>query len=580
MARSLIGLDVGTNAVTVAEVVQGTAPKLTAFGQVALTREAMRDGEVIETELVAAAIKRLREEVGLRRGGVRVGVSSPRLIVRQVEMPVMSQSDLASALRFQAADLIPFPLADAVIDFAILDQDHSPTGEPVMRVLLAAAQKSMVDKLIEAVEIAGLSVDAVDLVPLALIRALGPSTGIVGAEAIVSIGGGTCCVVVHDAGIPRFVRVLGSGGRDLTDAIASMLALAPDAAESLKRQIGTEGAPIIAEGQAAIERPLAALLDEIRGSIDYYRNQPGVTPLSRVFITGGTAQLAGLTDRLSDLLGIEVQVADVRSRLAIADIGFAPEELPRLDPYLAAAVGLAIVDPTRGPAMNLLAGREREKAKSDGRAKYLISGLVAAAAVGVGLAYPVMQRNNAADEHKREAEAINAANLVLQTRLASPEFADLTATELQLSTLRSQIAGALGSDVSWPTLLHEIATAMPNDVWLTSFNGQVAPTSVVGSTDSTGATSSTLAQPGQVGVEPGAISGTVSFEAVGLDFPSVAAWIDQIHSVMKLQGLWVPDASRGLLGEDVKVVNFTSSASLTANARSDRADEFAEDQRP
>src|SRR3954469_14705791 len=166
MARRLIGLDVGTNAVTIAEVTPGTPPRLDMFAQVALPREAMREGEVNDEGAVSDASARLRTEVGLKKASVRVGIASPRVIVRQVEMPVMSRDDLASALRFQAPDLIPIPVDEAAMDFAILGTDTPEDGEPTMRVLLAAAQQTTVGRLVAAVEAGGLSVDAVDLIPL------------------------------------------------------------------------------------------------------------------------------------------------------------------------------------------------------------------------------------------------------------------------------------------------------------------------------------------------------------------------------------------------------------------------------
>jgi type IV pilus assembly protein PilM len=210
MARRLIGLDVGTNAVTVAEVATGTPPRLNLFGQVALPRDAMREGEVVDEAAVSEAIARLRAEVGLRRAPVRVGIASPRVIVRQVEMPVMSRDDLASALRFQAPDLIPIPIDEAALDFAVLGTDTPDGAEPTMRVLLAAAQEATISRLVSAVEAGGLAVGAVDLIPLALIRAIGRPTAVDGAaaEGIVSFGGGVTSIAVHQDGVPRFVRVL------------------------------------------------------------------------------------------------------------------------------------------------------------------------------------------------------------------------------------------------------------------------------------------------------------------------------------------------------------------------------------
>src|SRR5467141_2391185 len=253
MARRLIGLDIGTNAVTIAEVTAGTPPRLDMFAQVALPREAMREGEVADEAAVTEAVARLRAEVGLKKVPVRVGIASPRVVVRQVEMPVMTRDELMSALQFQAADLIPIPIEDAVLDFAILSTSTPAPdsgAEPTMQVLLVAAYEATVARLVSAVEAGGLEVGAVDLIPLALTRALARSVpamalagagsaaldegGGAGAEGIVSFGGGVTAIAVHENGVPQFVRVLGSGGRELTDAIATDLGVPAETAEALK----------------------------------------------------------------------------------------------------------------------------------------------------------------------------------------------------------------------------------------------------------------------------------------------------------------------------------------------------------
>ena len=170
-----------------------------------------------------------------------------------------------------------------------------------------------------------------------------------------SFGGGVTAIAVHEGGVPRFVRVLGTGGRELTDAIATELDLPPETAEALKRQLGGDGHDeLVARARASIERPLSVLLDEVRSSIDYYRNQPGSSPLLRIVATGGGAQLPGLTERLSALVGVPVEHARPRELVALGDIGFSEEELPRLDPYLPAAVGLALGGAGVGTVINLL----------------------------------------------------------------------------------------------------------------------------------------------------------------------------------------------------------------------------------
>lgn len=591
MARRLIGLDVGTSAVTVAEVTPGDPPTLRAFGRVALPHDAGREGEIVDEAAVAAAIDRLRSEVGLRKGPVRVGLASPRVIVRQVEMPVMTRAELAGALQYQASELIPIPVDDAVLDFAILDTFEPPDSEEqVMRVLLAAAQRPTVARLVEAVEGGGFSVENVDLVPLALIRSLarpvaddGP-----GAEGIVSFGAGVTCVTVHEGGVPRFVRVIGSGGRGLTEAVASRLDIPFDAAESLKRQLDEAADDLVSQARSAMDAPLGTLLDEVRSSFDYYRNQPGATRLLRVVATGGGARLDGLTDRLSTLVGLPVDQAAPRTRLAIGDVGFEEGDLPRLDPYLPVAVGLALGAVTPGPVIDF--AQRGRRAGAGPRRKAIVGGAVAAAALVALLAVPTLQRRSQLDDERAARDAQERKNQQIQQQISA--LADAQAKQAQLQATQAQVVSLLQTDVSWSRLLQEIARTIPNDVWLTNFQGSVTQPAArsggaatttttaagAGTTATTAAagTSSTTAVPGAApGVAGGTITGPVSFSAVGLDYPSVAAWLQRIAEIPSLTDLWVPSASKAT-SATLETVDFQSTATLTPEARSDRRERFEE----
>ena len=575
MARRLIGLDIGTNAIAVAEIVLGDPPRLTAFGQVALPRDAMREGEVAQDAAVTEAIKRLRGEVGLRKSPVRVGIASPRLIVRQIDMPVMSRADLAGALRFQIQDLIPIPVDEAVVDFAILDeyipeaaQGADNDGEPVMRVLLAAAQKSMVLRLVEAVEAAGLPVESVGLIPLALVRSLATTSDHDGgAEGIVSIGGGVTSVVVHEGGIPRFVRVLGSGGRLLTEAIATSLDASFDQAESLKRQIGLVDDDAVSQARAATERPFGALLDEIRSSLDYYRNQPGAARLGRVQLTGGGALMAGVQDRLGALLGVPIERAMPRQRLQVDDIGFSIDDLPRLDPYMSAAVGLALGDSERTAIINLLPDYDPKTSSSWASRRTLI-GAAAAGVLLAGLAVPTIARHNDASKLNEAASAVETKNAATQTKIDGLQRQ--AATQEQLKVLTAQVDAVLVSDVSWASMLNELARTMPNSVWLTGFQG-----SVTGSGALAAAGPSVGASPRAGGANAAAVTslqGTVSFTATGLDFVSIADWLKRVSQMPSYANLWIPQAQKSQLGNR-DVVTFQSTADLTDKARSKRNDD-------
>ncbi len=590
MARRLIGLDIGTNAVRVAEIEPGDPPRLTSFGQVALPPGAMRDGEVVDPAAVSAAIQRLWSELSLKKGPVRVGVATPRVLVRTVDLPTMSDVELACALRFQAHELIPIPLEDAVLDFQVLEalsipevgSDGTPS-QPMSRVLLAAAHKDLIRNLTGAVRAAGLTVASVDLVPLALVRSVGRrvSDNGGGVEAIVSVGGGVTVVVVHELGIPRFVRILGSGARLVTDAIARDLELTQDQAEAVKREDERAPVDLRQRAHAAMARPISDLVEQIRGSLDYYRTQPDAIRLLRVTLTGGGSLTPGLADQLVDTVGVPVDLARPREHIAVGDIGFPDDRLPLLDPFMPVPVGLALGGLMPGKRIDLLGGDHKESA---GRGQLIKVGALVGGVLLVGLAGLTYLKQQQVDDEKANLASAVATNTKLQNQISA--LSDVAQRQIQIESLSAETQALLANDVSWSSMLQAISRTIPNDVWLTSFQGKVtaatpaapAPAAVAPAT-SGGSTSSTTTPVAPVApVTPTATgpSGTVNFSGSGRDFDSIAAWIQRIGSdIPSFSDLWVPNISKGAATSSsgstaTPAVTFSSTANITAAAKSNR----------
>ncbi len=605
MARRLIGLDIGTNAVRVAEIEAGDPPRLTSFGQVALPAGAMRDGEVVDPAAVTAAVQRLWRELSLKKAPVRIGVASPRVLVRTVDLPTMSDDELAGALRFQAQELIPIPLEDAVLDFQVLEAlpvpevtGDGPPPQPMSRVLLAAAHKDLIRNLTGAVRAAGLTVASVDLVPLSLVRSVGRrvSDNGGGVEAIVSVGGGVTVVVVHELGIPRFVRILGSGGRVVTDAVARDLELTQEQAEAVKR--GDERAPLDLRqrSQAAMARPISDLVEQIRGSLDYYRTQPDAIRLLRVTLTGGGSLTPGLADQLLDTVGVPVDLARPREHIAVGDIGFPDDQLPLLDPFLPVPVGLALGGLMSGKRIDLLGGDKKSTAD---RGQLIKVGLVVGGIVIAGLAGLTYLKQQQVDDEKSKLSAAIANNAKLQTQI--DDLSDVAQRQTQIEGLSTEAQNLLSTDVSWSSMLQAISRTIPADVWLTSFQGSVTPAAAAAaaaptptpapttgsssSTSSTTAAGTTTTPTAPVTPAPATgPSGTVNFAGQGRDYDSIAAWIQRIGSdIPSFQDLWVPNASKSVsstgssadgTSSSQTTVKFTSTATITDKAKSKRADDF------
>jgi type IV pilus assembly protein PilM len=524
------------------------------FGQVALPFGAVVAGEIVQPDVVASALRRLWREAGFRSRTVVTGVANQRVVARTAEVPSMPDDELRSALQFQVQDLIPIPVEEAILDYQVLERVLGPEGEELLRVIVVAAHREMIASVLAALEGAGLTAQRVDLEPFALIRALyaeellppeydeGPlRTG--RGEAIVDVGAGVTNVVVHERGVPRFVRTLLRGGNTVAEAVAAELGVDVDRAEELKRGADALSRdPDEARAGQIVAGQLAPLLDEIRGSLDFYAAQADGGGLRRVVLTGGASRLPDLHERLGAVVGVPVE----RGRpLATVQVpaGAMGEALVEAEDLLAVPLGLALSgEPVDGELRRVdLLPLEVSRRRAERRQLALAGGGVAVfTALLIAL---FLLRGGQVNDARSDADQAEARAARLQQQVAGLQ--DVSGLEQEIAQRRETVTSVLQDDVAWTRLLQEVATVIPNDVWLTSFNG--------------------------VKGEPG----TISVTGMGFDHTSSARWLLRVGELDALTGLWLPSSVVSASGAR-ELVTFSSSASLTEASRSDRAARFLE----
>jgi type IV pilus assembly protein PilM len=462
----------------------------------------------------------------------------------------MTPGDLRSAIQFEAQDLIPIPIEDALLDFCVLGTDapDEENTDPRMKVLLIAAQREMVMNHLACVQAAGLLVEAVDVVPLALFRAVPPyAKGVTGSEAIVSVGSALTTVVVREGGVPQFMRVLNRGADDVTAALAKELAVDQDVAEDLKRRSAGAGATATAvRARAVIADGLTPLIGEIRGSLDFYLAQTDAEHVDRVVVTGGGIRTEGFPERLAHGIGHQVELADPLVWMKLGRTGLSREELEAAVPLMVTPIGLALggsTGPLGGLRISLLPAEIVEARKQ--RKQLTTAGLaLGALAALLGLGWAVHGRQVNYVSHQANVAEMRVT--ALQARVAAVN--NLTPIKADLHQRQLAVAGVLQSDVDWVRVLQQITAVMPPDVSLASFSGQIAPGGV----------------------------GTVNFIAFGGTQASVAQWLRQLATVPALTNVWVANsaltAAAGSSG-----VTFSSTANLTDGSYSDRATKMLAD---
>jgi type IV pilus assembly protein PilM len=239
MARTRLGLDIGSTAARVAEVSTGDLPVIVRAAQVPLPVGAVENGEVRQPDVVAEALADLWKKAGVKGKQVHLGVGNQRVVVREISLPWLPEKELRESLAYQVQEFIPMATDEAVLDYDPLGEVDQG-GRRMQRILLVAAHKGMVSSLVSAALAAKLEPLGIDLTPFAVVRAVGRGDESLdletqGDEAVVDVGAHVTTICVHDRGVTRFVRILPSGGRDVTLAIARGLGLEDAVAEALKR---------------------------------------------------------------------------------------------------------------------------------------------------------------------------------------------------------------------------------------------------------------------------------------------------------------------------------------------------------
>jgi type IV pilus assembly protein PilM len=341
----IVGLEIEPAAVHAAAVTVNGAVRVKQAAMVPLETGVVRDGEINDVDALTEALRALyRDNKGLGKK-VRIGVANQKIVVRIIELPpITDRKELEAAVRFQAQDEIPMPLDSAVLDFQPLGTVETENGKR-LRVLIVAARRDMVERVLTACRNAGLKPEGIDLSAFAMIRALyrPPLDPELDQEPVLYLSvGGLTNLAVAEGTTCLFTRVVGGGLEAIAVELAERKALTLEHARGWLRHVGLlaplEEIPsddqdeIVAEARAVLLDGVRRIGGEVRNSLDFHHAQEGVSlRVQRAVLTGAAGTIPGFDEALAAELGMPVQSGIVEG---------APEGV---DPHLLTiAAGLAV----------------------------------------------------------------------------------------------------------------------------------------------------------------------------------------------------------------------------------------------
>ena len=299
--------------------------------------------QIVQDKPLPDQIKNFFQESGFKSKHVSLSLKGQGVVLRFLAFPKMSRTDFASSIRYEAEKYLPFSLSEVTFDYQIINEAAGQANEngTTMPVILVAARKTDVERLIQTVQAAGLKPDLIDIDILACANAFQhaqPDIVKNNCVGLIDLGATDSSLGILNRETLVFSRDIAFGGSDLIEIIHRKLNIPHEKAFEFQSKLNLKEMDkinIVREG-------LARLFQEIKSSITYYYNQhQSETALETIYLSGGFSQLGVISKLLEEQLELPIKTWNPTDQMTFGE-AVDKNSLHQLVPYLPVSIGLAL----------------------------------------------------------------------------------------------------------------------------------------------------------------------------------------------------------------------------------------------
>lgn len=331
------GLDIGTTAVRLVQLTGGGPTKtLVRYGQTPIDSKLSLSDAKADHQKVADIVKKLVTEAGVTSRNVAVGIPSQHVFTTIVDIDRLTPSELAQTIKFQADSLIPTPIDESKIDWALLGD--SPNDQTKVEVLLSSVPNEYVEARLDMLESIGLNVIAFEPDNLALSRAMiAPDSSV--AQLVVDIGKMSTDLVIVTGGLPHLTRSIPTGSEAIIKSAMQNLSIDYNQAEQFVFKFGLTKDKLEGQIYQGIIGTIELLITDIEKSIKYFENRYKTQKIGGIILTGGASALPEFPLFVANRFGVNVEIGN-----AWRNVGYTQDkqnDLLAISNHFGVAVGLA-----------------------------------------------------------------------------------------------------------------------------------------------------------------------------------------------------------------------------------------------
>lgn len=248
-------------------------------------------GEIIQSEKLTEALKKLKGEYGIRFA--RLALPEEKAYIYETVIPVPEEGELSEAVEFSIDQNIPLPASEIVFDFSVIDEPFDNNGVESVRVIVSAYPRALVEAWIEIF-------NKVNIVPLAFVL---ESQAI--ARSVVAEGEKKTSLIVHFFKDKTVIAIVSQGIVRFTTTVASGLENADAVLKSHEGEKISESVELL------------AVRDEVKKVWAYWKSRGDeksrrdLSEIKSIIVTGHVAGMNDVAQYLGERVGVPAQLGNV-----------------------------------------------------------------------------------------------------------------------------------------------------------------------------------------------------------------------------------------------------------------------------
>jgi len=302
------GLDLGTTAARIVQLKgEGPNKQLVRYAAAPIDTNVAASDANADQQKVVQVLRDLIASSQITTRNVAVGVPSHKVFTTVVDIDRLAPAELAKTIHLQADSLIPTPLEESKIDWAVLGD--SPKDRTKQEVLLTSVTNEFIEKQLDMLESIGLNVIAFEPDNLALARAL-VAPEVTTPQVVLDIGYKTTDLVITMNGAPRLTRSIPTGTEAILRAAAQNLSIDQKQAEQFVFKFGLAENKLEGQIHQAIIGTVDIIVNEIDKSLKFFRARYTGATLDRIVVTGTAATLPDFPLYIANRVGLKVEIGN------------------------------------------------------------------------------------------------------------------------------------------------------------------------------------------------------------------------------------------------------------------------------